>query len=151
MPCLMNRFINCGVDLLIPKIYDLFGASVKICIETANKFSPVSRRRDLLWRNGSDADFLVRGDRPSEEPLDCGLDEKGQFACPLNRDVLHGVNRFLFLCYQDRDGAFDVHTVVILFRYTGVQRHEDRPASVAVGIGVYNRNMEYNKNFREYK
>jgi hypothetical protein len=94
MPHLINGLIDRCVDLLISDVSDLLCATIEESFELSRSRHAIPRRRDLLWRNGGNADLLISADWSAQELLDSGLhalwqiarlavDNIGHAECPL--------------------------------------------------------------------
>jgi hypothetical protein len=78
---MVDSFIDHCVNLDIGDISDLLGSAVKEDFEFLRKRPTTPRWRNLLWRNGGDADFLIGTHRSTKELFNGGLHLLRQITC----------------------------------------------------------------------
>jgi hypothetical protein len=64
VPHMIDGIIDRRIDIAIGDISDLLGSAVKEDLQFLRKRQTTLRWRNLLWRNGGDADLLVRSYGP---------------------------------------------------------------------------------------
>ena len=103
VPHMIDGFIDLSVDILISDVSDLLCPAIKECLKLLRNGQAITRRRNLLRRNRSDADFLVGANWSAQELLDSGLHALWQVAGPLDGDIRH-TRHILFNPIVPRDG-----------------------------------------------
>jgi hypothetical protein len=87
---MIDGIIDGTIQLLVRDVRGLPRAPIQEFLEFLSDRGAIAGRRDLLRRDGHNADFLVGVDGAAQELLDGGLQALREVAGFLARDISHG-------------------------------------------------------------